>query len=305
VFARPIIVLGAERSGTSLCAEMVHAWGAYAGEHDDLPLADELNPRGRWEYQPLWDLLAAVGAFDSGRSWWEPDFAEHVAAQARNPALASHARELISRMESSGGPWMWKDPALCHFLPFWRPFWKHPVFIVAVRHPVDVAISWQQFSVANGQPATSLRCNLLRWQHMMLSVLRGIEPGASALFVEYEQVTDDPVEQAQRVASFLDRQCESDSDAAAVRRMATSCDPRLRRNRTGHQHEAAMTVAQRSLYRFLRVKLGAPSLHFRDDAFPMASHGRATVIREEARRLRSTYGFAGPGGRRRHSRSGT
>jgi len=55
---RPIIVLGAERSGTSVCAEMVYAWGAHAGDPADLPAADVLNPRGRWEHLPWWDLLA-------------------------------------------------------------------------------------------------------------------------------------------------------------------------------------------------------------------------------------------------------
>jgi hypothetical protein len=40
----PVIILGAERSGTSVCAEMVHAWGAYAGEPAELDAPDALNP---------------------------------------------------------------------------------------------------------------------------------------------------------------------------------------------------------------------------------------------------------------------
>jgi hypothetical protein len=282
VVCRPIIVLGAERSGTSLCAEMVYAWGAYAGEETDLPRGDELNPRGRWEYRPLWDLLAAVGRFDAGMSWWSEGFAEHAAAQARDPVLASRARALLARMESRGGPWMWKDPALCHFLGFWLAFWKQPIFIIAVRHPVDIALSWRQFRVANGRAATSVRCNLLRWQHMMLSGLRGTEPGSPTLFVEYEQVTDSPIEQSSRLASFLDRHCDGRSDAAVVRRMAKACDRTLHRNRHGSEREAEMTVAQRSLYRFLRAKVAAPNLPFRD-AFPMPPDWRATVMGEEAR----------------------
>jgi hypothetical protein len=67
----PVIVLGAEPSGTSVCAEMVHAWGAYAGQPGELGAADELNAHGRWEFLPLWDLLAAVGGFASGATWWQ------------------------------------------------------------------------------------------------------------------------------------------------------------------------------------------------------------------------------------------
>ena len=33
---RPIIVLGPERSGTSLVASMIDEWGAYAGEASEL-----------------------------------------------------------------------------------------------------------------------------------------------------------------------------------------------------------------------------------------------------------------------------
>ena len=169
---RPVIVLGAERSGTSVCAEMVHAWGAYAGDPGELAAPDELNPRGRWEYLPLWELLAEIGGFAAGASWWAEDFPAQVAAKAAEPRLAGRARGLVAGMAARGRPWLWKDPALCHFLGFWRPFWRAPVFVVMVRHPVDIAVSWNQFRVAGGRAQTSLECNLLRWQHMMLSVLR-------------------------------------------------------------------------------------------------------------------------------------
>src|SRR5687768_2870877 len=74
VRARPIIVLGPERTGTSLVAEMVHAWGAYAGEPHDLSPPDHRNQRGYWEYQPLWALAEQIGDFAAGVSWWEASF---------------------------------------------------------------------------------------------------------------------------------------------------------------------------------------------------------------------------------------
>jgi hypothetical protein len=274
-------VLGAERSGTSVCAEMVHAWGAYAGEAHELPAPDELNPRGRWEYQPLWDLLAAVGRFDSSTSWWQAGFPELVAEQVRDPVLARRARELLSRMESRGGPWVWKDPALCHFLGFWNAFWERPVFIIPVRHPLDIAASWQRFARASGRRGISVEGNLLRWQHMTLSVLRRIEPTSPVLFLEYERVTESPVEQARHLAAFLDTQCGRTSDAAVAQRMASACDSSLRRHRDGVHRERAMTSAQRSLHRFLRAKVATPELPFRDE-FPMPPDWRARVMAEEA-----------------------
>jgi hypothetical protein len=277
---RPVIVLGAERSGTSVCAEMAHAWGAYAGEPGELPAADQMNPRGRWEYLPLWDLLAEIGEFATSATWWAEDFQDKVAGKAADPKLAGRAQALVARMAAPDRPWLWKDPALCHFLGFWRPFWHDPVFVVMVSHPVDIAVSWNQFRAASGLPEMSLDCNLLRWQHMMLSVLHAMEPGQAVLFAEYEAVTADPRGQARRLATFLDQQFAAASDDGTVARMAAVCVPALRRNRNGQHQEEVMTEPQRSLYRFLRQKVQQSQIPVIGQ-FPMPADWRGRVIGEE------------------------
>jgi hypothetical protein len=277
---RPIIVLGAERSGTSACAEMVHAWGAHAGDPGDLPAADDLNPHGRWEYLPLWSLLAEIGDFAAGTTWWAEDFPAQVTAKAADPRLAGRARALVARMAAPGRPWLWKDPALCHFLGFWRPFWHAPVFLVMVRHPVDIAVSWNQFRAASSLPQASLECNLLRWQHMMLSVLHTTDTGPAVLFAEYEAMISDPPGQAQRVAGFLDRQCATASSDRTIAAMAAACEPALRRNRDGQRREELMTTPQRALDRFLRQKARQPQLPLTED-YPMPAGWRELVTSEE------------------------
>ena len=64
--SHPIIVLGVERSGTSVVAEMVHRWGAYAVRQKSCTVPMSMPPRGYWEFLPLWDLLAELGDFDAG-----------------------------------------------------------------------------------------------------------------------------------------------------------------------------------------------------------------------------------------------
>ncbi len=46
-----------------------------------------------------------------------------------------------------------------------------------VPHPVDIAVSWNQFRVTGGLAEVPVECNLARWQHMMLSVLHGVGHG--------------------------------------------------------------------------------------------------------------------------------
>jgi hypothetical protein len=90
------------------------------------PRADDLNPRGRWSTylcgtcSPLWDLLAEIGEFATGATWWAADFPAKVMAKAGDRELARRAQALVERMAAPGRPWLWKDPALCHFLGF-RP----------------------------------------------------------------------------------------------------------------------------------------------------------------------------------------
>ena len=59
---RPIFVLGIDRSGTSLLAEVVARWGAYAGEPESLADPDDGNPRGYWEHMPMQELMMQLGS---------------------------------------------------------------------------------------------------------------------------------------------------------------------------------------------------------------------------------------------------
>jgi hypothetical protein len=278
---RPIIVLGPERSGTSAWAEMIATWGAFAGNADDLPAPDELNPHGRREYGPLWDFLEILGDFSDGVTWWEESFPRRVAAKADDPQLRSSAQALVSQMERRGQPWVWKDPALCHFLPFWRQIWDDPVYVITIRNPLDVATSWQQFARLNGQRPTSVACNLLRWQYMIQSVLRETGEIPARIFVEYESLVRHPVEQSHRLAAALDRYCGRDTDEICIRAMANNCDSALWRNRVGASGtDSAMTAAQTALYQMLRERAAdvpGPT----DHSYPMPDGWRTLVINDE------------------------
>ena len=270
--SQPIIVLGVERSGTSVVAEMVHAWGAYAGASEKLHAADEHAPRGYWEYLPLWDFLADLGDFASGATWWEADFQQRMEHKATEQGYRNKARELMSEMQNDG-PWFWKDPALAHFLPFWKQIWGEAVYVITIRNPLDVAISWQKFIMPKNVKVrvSFVAMNLLRWQHMMTLILRDTEDGRTGSFIGYEDIMRAPREQAERLSNYLNS--KFGNRGSRIQAMVDVVDPRLWRNHCGIPFDRASeaTDHQKALYAFARQKIVDPFQPFESARYSNAT----------------------------------
>src|SRR3954454_25384432 len=95
--SRPIVVLGMHRGGTSLIADLIRCWGAYAGNESKLLLADENNQQGYWEYIPLIsfndNLLNSIGS-----TWLVPpgsEAEETLRARASEIAYKQRAEQLV------------------------------------------------------------------------------------------------------------------------------------------------------------------------------------------------------------------
>lgn len=231
----PILVLGVERSGTSVVVEMVHRWGAYTGEPENLKKADEHNQQGYWEYTPIWDFLVELGDLAEGASWWDASFQERVRGKLFLPLYRDKAVEMVAVMEKEGTPWVWKDPALSFFLPFWKEIWSDAVYLITVRNPYDTALSWQRFVMpAKLEGSVSLIAgNLLRWQYMMLLILEHTEETERKMFIPYERLVQDPWRHAKRLYEFLNRNCEVEvSDDTRIEVMTEAVHPTLWHNQS-------------------------------------------------------------------------
>ncbi|MCY3739569.1 MAG: sulfotransferase [Candidatus Poribacteria bacterium] len=266
----PIIVLGAERSGTSVVAEMVHRWGAYAGPSEQLHKADVHAPRGYWEFLPLWDLLAELGDFDTGATWWDHDFQQRMEQKAADPAYRKKATKLMAEMDT-GGPWFWKDPALSHFLPFWKRIWTDAIYIITVRNPLDTAVSWQKFIMPANVPVriSFVAMNLLRWQHIMMLILRHTEDAQHKLFLGYEDIVHQPRAQAERLTCFLNS--KFGNQGSSIQTMVDVVEPQLWRNNCGISFDQVpeATAVQKALYTFTRQKIENPLEPFDVSKYPL------------------------------------
>ena len=268
--SHPIIVLGAERSGTSVVAEMVHKWGAYAGPPEKLHEADAHAPRGYWEFLPLWDLLAELGNFETGATWWDRDFQQRTKKKATDSVFRKKATGLVAEMDK-GGPWFWKDPALSHFLPFWKQIWGTAIYIITVRNPLDTAVSWQKFIMPSNMkvPISFVAMNLLRWQHIMMQILQHTEDTQHRLFLGYEDIMRQPRAQAERLACFLNS--KFGTRVSPIQEMVDAVEPQLWRNKCGIPFEQIpeATSEQKALYVFARRKIDNPLEPFNVAKYPL------------------------------------
>jgi hypothetical protein len=185
-------------------------------------------------------------------------------------------------MEVAKRPWVWKDPALCHYLPFWMQVWTDPVVVVCTRHPIDIAVSWRHFCSAEGV-STSVACNLMRWQHMLRSVLIGTKAVTDKLFVSYEALISGRTSEIDRLVAFLDTALDRDTPVAKRLEMDEVVDPSLRRVATnGECLTSVMCDSQADLFALLQRKVVDASAPFSEQDYPMPTRWRTDVLAQEA-----------------------
>jgi len=264
---------------------MVRRWGAYPGASEKLRKGDEHNLQGYLEYTPIWDFLVELGDFAKGVSWWDVSFQDDIKKKLCISRYRDKALELIADMEKAEKPWVWKDPALSFFLPFWREMWGDAAYIITVRNPYDIALSWQKF-VLTPKLAGSVSLivgNLLRWQYMMLLILEHTDDSESKMFVPFEGLMQEPRTHARRLHEFLDRSCKGKiSDDMSVESIAQAVNLRLWHNRSqspfSEVHEA--TKEQKALYQFLERKVQEPLTKLDIARYPMPPGWREVIMND-------------------------
>ncbi len=184
---QPVLVLGMHRSGTSALTRVVNLLGA------DVPAnlwpANDGNERGYWESRDLTaiqdELMTAVG------SDWDQVVRVPAAAFAGDVAAGCEARALaVLRRDLAGSrTFVLKDPRMSLLVPFWtatlaRFTAAEPVFLVAVRNPLEVAAS---LAKRNGfRPQKSM----LLWLRHTLEAERATR-GRRRCLVSYDAVLAD------------------------------------------------------------------------------------------------------------------
>lgn len=262
-----IIVSGIYRSGTSLVAELIRRWGAYAGREDDI-FQDEYGYMEHFALQKLNDEILN----NNSRI---PTPVDQLVEKAQDPIFKEWALRILEEMDHEAKQnqsiaWVWKDPRLPLVLPFWSQIWGDVIYIIPVRHPVETILSAGRMEGLEPDQVP-LSAGFIYWQYCMLNVLTFTAQSSRKLFIAYDQLIKNPQQECRRLCEFLDLHCNvsSEDNARRVTRMSeqiTSKQHHIQYPKALSEVEVT-TREQRALFNFLRLKTIYPDEPFNSDDF--------------------------------------
>ena len=144
VASRVICVTGMHRSGTSLVTRILNLLGVYLGEAGELVPASADNPAGFWERKDAVAVNDELLALAGGAAISPPVLVTGWEDSLAFDPVRERAVGLMSGW-LDGQPLVgWKDPRNSLTLPFWRTVVPVERTVLAVRHPLEVALSLER-----------------------------------------------------------------------------------------------------------------------------------------------------------------
>ena len=199
--ARVVVILGMDRTGTSLCTNVLNELGMRLSPR--LMPATEFNPSGHFEDEEIflahewilagldrsWETLTTIHPLPA--QWWE--------APAMDP-FRDKLVDIVRRRTAEGtGIWGFKDPRTALVLPLWNQAFRicgvSPVFVLCVRHPAAVARSLA------ARDGFSLLFSELLWFEKTLTGCLAIQDAPHCL-IHYEEWFNDPLPQTRMLCKI-------------------------------------------------------------------------------------------------------
>lgn len=222
---RPIyVVLGTHRSGSSLCAHLMQAFG--------FNMSDQANPnpynvKGHWEHLDIMsqqdqllnvlgrNVYTAAHALPLPFEWWKLPVVKPIKRK-----LTSYLTGLMVSPKRLG----FKDPRTVRFLPMWFEIFRElslaPKFIMCLRDPTQVARSLQ------ARDGVDLALGEYRWMVYAVDFFR-YTSGLSRCIIEYNDWFVEGMPNLRKLTKFLDLSgIGADADISSI--AAEIVDPGLR-----------------------------------------------------------------------------
>ena len=199
---RIVVLLGMHHSGTSLTASILEALGVDFGS-DFIP-ADEHSRKGYFEHAAISRAHIRLNRLVNRRPFTAAGLVDYPQAfwQSRQALEFIDEVEMLVRKELDrvNGIWGFKDPHTIKLLPLWQVLFDRlgitPLYILAVRHPSEVAASAvkrEHINAAQGE---------LIWLDHNVAALHNTG-FAIPVVTDYAAWLSDPLPQAHRIMDAL------------------------------------------------------------------------------------------------------
>ena len=205
---KTVIVLGLARSGTSVVSGIVSILGVeMSGSKTPLPVV----PKGSYEDPKFSGLIEKI--LRKALSWETSVYWEGIElSYSRNKILGQknnfneQIKDIILQREQNNTIWGWKYPATHLAIDLFLPYLVNPHFIICFRDPLKIAQSSQEFfTLMKISKKISLFQMLKVINFHNKVILRFLEkhPELPRIFVAFEDVIENPIEETERMADFL------------------------------------------------------------------------------------------------------
>ncbi|KUK76222.1 MAG: Glycosyl transferase family 2, partial [candidate division WS6 bacterium 34_10] len=191
-----IYIIGMHRSGTSLVANLLDKVGIYLGESDDLLPPNFDNRYGFYENKDFVEINDSVlKKFDLEWDSTEgPDFDKDIELTKEKEI----ANKFIKGISSENNIVAFKDPRATLTLPFWEKIIEGDIKVLFVRrNPLEISDSLKKRNSFSRKKSLSI------WENYIRQGLRNIK-GLDTLFVNYDDILDNPFPNFVRILKFLD-----------------------------------------------------------------------------------------------------
>ena len=250
---RIVVLLGMHRSGTSLTASILEALGVDFGS-DFIP-ANENNPKGYFENAAITRAQVRFNRLVNRRPFTAAGLVDYPQGfeQSRQALEFVDELEMLVRkeLECASGIWGYKDPHTIKLLPLWKTVFERlgvtPVYVLAVRHPSEVAAS------AAARDHIKADQGELLWLDQNVAALHhtGFD---IPVVTDYAAWFADPLPQARRLMEVLGL-VSQDDDAGLLAVLQDRIDSSLHRQK--HSGSAQLPFAGELYQQLLAVSAGA------------------------------------------------
>lgn len=217
-----VVVLGPQRSGTSLVAGLLREVGVDMGRN--LIGKTFSNPTGHYEnaeFVELNDRILLAAGGDANH----PPLPQEI--ERVKTAFIKDIRSLIQRSQKA--LWGWKDPRTALTLSLYLPFLENPFFILCRRDIESIAASLEKRSAVPFQEGVRLA---QLYEKRIETALNSHEE-YPRLEIAYEELLKNPAGVIQTLIAFLDIRPSPDAKEKARKKVLSGSDLERAKRKAG------------------------------------------------------------------------